>query len=159
MSSTPSSFWQLSERLNRYGTKVAAVALLLIMAIVCCDIIFRRFGLPVKGAYDIVRILSVLALSCVLPATTAAKSHVSIDYFFHKFNRANRRRIDIVIHSILVFVFCVASFQCVMAGWNFYTSGEVSTTLRLPIFWVPWVLALGLLLSSFSSLRHLLSRE
>ena len=159
MSSTSFSFWNLTERLNCYGTRIAAVSLLLMMVIVCCDIVFRRFGLPVKGAYDIVRILSVLALSCVLPATTAAKSHVSIDYFFHKFNRANRRRIDIVIHSLLVFAFCVAAFQCVVAGWNFYVSGEVSTTLRFPIFWVPWVLALGLVLSAFSSLRHLLARN
>ncbi|MCL1856085.1 MAG: TRAP transporter small permease, partial [Kiritimatiellaeota bacterium] len=153
------SFWRITGRINRCGAMVAAAALLGMMALVCCDVVLRQFGLPVKGAYDIVRILSVVALSCALPATTASKSHVSIDYFFHKFNRAHRRVIDILLHASLIAAFCLGAVYCAMAGWGFLKSGQGSDTLHLPIFWVPWIITLGLLLSACASLRHLFPHE
>jgi len=154
-----SPVWLFTTRLNRIGATIAAVALLLMMTIVCADVILRQFGMPFKGTEDMVQILAVIALAFALPATTAAKTHVSIDYLFQKFNPANRRRVNFVTQIILVVAFSVAAWQCALRGWANYNDDLGTLTLKIPVFWVPWTLTAGLVLSAFASLRHLCEKK
>ena len=144
--------------MNRHCATLAAVALLAMMTIVCADVILRQFGAPFKGTEDLVSIFAVVALAFALPATTAAKTHVSIDYLFRKFNPANRRRINFVTQIILVVAFGVASWQCALRGWDNLHEDLGTQTLKIPVFWVPWTLTIGLILSAFASMRHLLEK-
>jgi len=157
--SLPSPLWNISPLLNRIGITIAAFALLSIMLLVCADVILRQVGAPFKGTEDLVRMFAVVALALALPSTTAAKTHVSIDYLFQKFNAANRRRINTVTQIILVIAFSVAAYQCALRGWDNLQRGLGSPTLKLPIFWVPWTITLGLILSAFASLKHLLEKK
>jgi len=132
---------------------------LLMMAIVCADVALRQFGMPFKGTEDMVQILAVIALAFALPATTAAKTHVSIDYLFRKFSPANRRRVNFVTQIILVVAFSVSAYQCALRGLGNLQSDLGTLTLKIPVFWVPWTLSVGLILSAFASLRHLLEKD
>jgi len=135
---------------------VAAIALGAMIVITCLDVLLRVFKIPLTGANDIVRICSAIALAGALPATTAAKGHVTIEYFFHRLNRTGRRIVDVFVHGSLVACFLVALWQCVHAGTLFLASGQSTNTIQIPLFWVFWVMALGFLFSSFASLFHLL---
>ena len=135
---------------------VAAVALGVMMLVTCVDILLRCFRIPFKGAYDIVRICAAIALAGALPATTAAKGHVTIEYFFHKLNRRGRRIVDVFVHGALVVCFVVAAWQCVHAGTKYLASGQGTDTLGIPLFWIYWLMAPGFLLSACASLFHLL---
>ena len=147
-----------SDFLNRAGITIAAVALLAMVALVCADVVMSNFRMPIKGTEELVRMFAVIALAFALPATTAAKTHVSIDYFFQKFSLSNRRRLDIVIHTILFLAFAVAAWQCAAVGLgDVRTSGVGSSTLRIPEYWMYLVISLALAVSAFSSLLHLLS--
>ena len=159
MSTETSPIWNISSRLNRVGATLAAVALLLMMTLVCTDVIMRKFGVPFKGTEDLVQILAVIALAFALPATTAAKTHVSIDYLFQKFSPANRHRINYVTQMILVIAFSVASYQCALRGFDNLREDLGTLTLKIPVFWVPWTLSLGLALSALASLRHLVEKK
>jgi len=151
-------FLNFSTFLNRAGITIAAVALLAMMALVCADVVMSNFRMPIKGTEELVRVFAVIALAFALPATTAAKTHVSIDYFFQKFSPPNRRRLDIVIHTILLLAFTVAAWQCAAVGLgDVRASGGASSTLRIPEYWMYIVISLGLAISAFSSLRHLLA--
>ena len=140
----------------RWFLLVAVVALGAMIIITCTDVILRCFRLSFKGAYDIVRICAAIALAGAIPATTAAKGHVTIEYFFHKLNRLGRRIVDVFVHGLLVVCFAMAAWQCVDAGTKYLASGQATDTLAIPLFWVFWVMALGFLFSACASLFHLL---
>lgn len=122
---------------------VAGLGILAIIAITCLDIALRIFSRSLTGTVDLVRVLSGVVLACALPYTTAAKGHIAVEYFFEKLHRWPRRVVDVLVHLTGMALFAVLAWQSVGRGLVMLRKGRVSDTLELPIFWVPWVIALG----------------
>jgi len=140
-----------------YGmTAISCAGLALMMLVTGADVLLRQFGHPLKGAYDIVRICGALTISCALPLTTALKGHIAIEYFFQKLSRFWRIVVDSVMRLMMIAVFILAAVECVGYGRRFLESGEVTATIELPIFWVPWVMAASFAVTAVIVLFHLL---
>ena len=50
---------------------VGGFAVIGMIAVTVADVVGRQVGLPVKGAYDLVRVLGAIAMACALPLTKA----------------------------------------------------------------------------------------
>lgn len=133
-----------------------SLALLALIGVTVVDVIGRQFGWPVKGAYDLVRVLGAIAMAGALPLTKAAKGHIAIEYFFQKMRRRGRTITDTLMRLALLVLFGLLAWQFSAQGWSFYTSGEVTATLHMPMFWVPWVAAGACLVTVGVTLWHLL---
>ena len=133
------------------GSAVAGIVLVTVG-----DVVGRRFGLPVKGAYDLVRVLGAIAMACALPLTKAVKGHIAIEYFFQKMGARGRAATDTLMRLVLLALFGLLAWQFVLQGNTFLESGEVTTTLHMPMFWVPWLAALACLVTAGVTLWHLL---
>ena len=133
------------------GCAVAGIVLVTV-----ADVVGRRFGLPVKGAYDLVRVLGAIAMACALPLTKAVKGHIAIEYFFQKMGARGRAATDTLMRLVLLALFGLLAWQFVLQGNTFLESGEVTTTLHMPMFWVPWLAALACLVTAGVTLWHLL---
>ena len=148
-------FWQSVVWLVWGMTFVSGAALAAMILIICCDVILRTAGYPVKGAYDVVRVAGAVTIACSLPLTTAMKGHVAIEYFFQKLNRAGRVAVDSVMRLIMIAVFLFAAYECVGYGCRFLRNGEVTSTIELPVFWVPWVMAAAFGVTALVVVFHL----
>jgi len=121
---------------------MAGLGVLTMMAVTCIDVILRLpwINRSLLGAYDIVKITGALTLAATLPYTTAVKGHVAIEYFFHKFNRRGRIVVDTIIRLMGMTLFAFLSWRSVIYGLDLYRIGQVSQTLQLPVFWIPYVI-------------------
>lgn len=120
---------------------ISGIAILAMILVTCIDVVMRAFGSALTGAYDIVRIAGVIAIACSLPYTTAVKGHVAIEYFFQKLHRRGRIFVDTLCRMLVACLFSVLAWQCVVYGNKLRSTGEVSLTLQLPMFWVAYVIA------------------
>jgi len=134
---------------------VGSLALLALIVVTVADVIGRQFGWPVKGAYDLVRVLGAVAMACALPLTKAVKGHIAIEYFFQKMERRGRAIVDTVMRLFLLALFGLLTWQFVRQGIHLQASGEVTATLHMPMFWVPWLAALACLVTVGVTLWHL----
>ncbi len=135
---------------------VGGLAVAGLILVTMADIVGRQFGFPVKGAYDLVRVLGAIAMGCALPLTKAVKGHIAIEYFFQKMGRSGRTAMDTAMRLVLLALFALLAWQFVLQGNSFLDSGEVTTTLHMPMFWVPWLVALACLATAGVTLWHLL---
>jgi TRAP-type C4-dicarboxylate transport system permease small subunit len=119
---------------------LAGMGILAMMAVTCLDVVLRLFGRPLTGAFDIVRISGALTIACALPYTTAIKGHVAIEFFFQKLGRRSRIAVDTTARLIGIGLFALLARQCIRYGHSLRASGQVSATLQIPIFWVPYVI-------------------
>ena len=133
------------------GAAVAGIVLVTVG-----DVVGRRFGLPVKGAYDLVRVLGAIAMVCALPLTKAVKGHIAIEYFFQKMGARGRAATDTLMRLVLLALFGLLAWQFALQGNGFLESGETTATLHMPMFWVPWLAALACLVTAGVTLWHLL---
>lgn len=120
---------------------IAGLGVLGMMVVTCADVVLRALGTPFVGAYDIVRLAGAVTIACALPYTTAVKGHVAIEYFFLKLSRRGRVVVDTIARSIAMALFGFLTWQSLVYGASLRRSGEVSLTLQLPVFWVPYVIA------------------
>ena len=135
---------------------VGSLAVVGLIVVTVADVIGRQFGMPVKGAYDLVRVLGAVAMGCALPMTKAVKGHIAIEYFFQKMGHRGRTVTDALMRVVLLLIFVLLTWQFILQGNNFRDSGEVTTTLHMPMFWVPWLIALACAVTAGVTLWHLL---
>ncbi|MBN1124738.1 MAG: TRAP transporter small permease [Sedimentisphaerales bacterium] len=119
---------------------LSGACVMTMMLVICADVILRIVNLPITGVYDIVKIAGALTLAAALPYTTAVKGHVAIEYFFHKLNRHGRIIVDTLVRLLGIALFAFLSWRSFVYGAQLHASGQVSQTLQMPVFWVPYVI-------------------
>lgn len=134
---------------------VACAALMVMVIVTSIEVVLRIFRTTMTGAYDIVRIAAGLTVAAALPYTTAIKGHVAIEYFFHKLGRRGRVVVDTLMRVSAMALFSLLAWGCVDYGNSLRAKGEVSMTLQLPIFWLPYVLAASCVLVVLIKVYHL----
>lgn len=135
---------------------LSGLGLMAMIAITCGDVIMRAFGRPIVGSYDLVRICGALTIACALPYTTAVKGHIAIEYFFHKLPPLGRIAVDTLTRLLGIALFGLLASRSALYGRQLYEAGETSQTLALPVFWIPYVIAVCCALVMLVILHHLL---
>ena len=134
---------------------VSCAGLLAMVVVTTVDVVLRKLNLSVTGAYDIVKIAATITVAAALPYTTAIKGHVAIEFFFHKLGRRGRMVVDTLMRFGGMALFSLLAWGCVDYGNSLRQRGEVSMTLQLPVFWVPYVLAFSCVLVVLIKVHHL----
>ena len=148
-------FWRAVVWLGRGMTFISCLGLVAMMTVICVDVFLRVAGHPVKGAYDIVRVAGAVTIACSLPITTAMKGHVAIEYFFQKLNRQWRVIVDSAMRLLAIGAFLLAAYECVGYGVRFLRNSQVTDTIEMPIFWVPWLMAVSFGVTALVVVFHL----
>lgn len=113
---------------------VAAAAVTAMMLLVSADVVMRYFRSPIPGAYDLVGFLAMLAVSLSLSYTTVTKSHIAVEFLVEKLPRKVRHCID-AVNALLAFaLFAMITWQTALYGLYMRTTGEVSLTLKIPVY-------------------------
>jgi len=134
---------------------IAGCAILVMIGVTVIDVILRIFGTGITGAYDIVRIMGVIAISFSLPYVTAIKGHIAIEFFYHRFSKPGRIILDTAFRTISVLVFLLLDWRNVLYGIMLLKSNQVMQTLPIPVFWIPWMISMSCILMIFTIMYHL----
>ena len=134
---------------------IAGAALMFMVLVTTVDVVLRKFSLTLTGTYDLVKMAALITVAAALPYTTAIKGHVAIEFFFHKLGRRGRILVDACMRGGGMALFGLLGWGCVEHGNSLRASGEVSMTLQLPIFWLPYLLAVSCGLVVLVKLYHL----
>lgn len=134
----------------------AGTAILVMIGVTLTDIILRIFKTGIKGAYDIVRIMGVISVSCALPYLTAVKGHIAIEFLYQHFSRTGRIILDTLFRLISLGLFGFLVVYGIKHGLSLWESGQMMMTLKIPIFWVPFVIGFNSLLMMIIIFYHLL---
>jgi len=149
------AYHRMLRALVRVLAGVAGASLMAMVVITSLDVILRKFSLSFTGAYDLVKIAAVITAAAALPYTTAVKGHVAIEFFFHRLGPRGRVVVDAVMRLGGMALFGLLAWGCLGYGESLRTKGEVSMTLQVPIFWVPYGLAASCALVVLVKLYHL----
>jgi len=135
---------------------VSALALLFIVVVVMADVIGRIWGSGIRGGMDYIRLASAVVLGGALPYTTAVKGHIAIEFLFRRINKTMKIVIDTLSRLMMLVLFILIIVFMIKHGLSLYRSGEVTSTVQLPIFWVPYWLAISFLVTSLVKIYHIL---
>jgi len=135
---------------------IAGIAVLLMIAVTVTDVVLRIFNLAIVGAYDIVRVAGVVAIACGLPYVTAVKGHIAIEVFYQNLNRVGRVIVDTIFRVTALVLFGFLVYKSIDYGLSLIATGEVTLTLQIPVFWIPFLISFNFILIFLTVFYHLL---
>jgi TRAP-type C4-dicarboxylate transport system permease small subunit len=151
----------VSGRLSAWMEILAGAALVGVMLLIGADIVGRIFGRPVPGAYELVSLAGGLIIGLALPATSAAKGHVSTDIMLARLSKRSRIILNVMTRLISTAVFLLAGYGMVMMGIRLRVSGEVTAVLALPFYYIAyavggafWIQILILFAEMFETMKQ-----
>ena len=151
----PGPAWAPLRAATKISAWMAGAGIVFMIATTCLDVLLRQFGASVPGAYDLVRLACGVTVATSLPLTTAVKGHVAIEYFFHKLGRSGRIAVDSAMRAVQVAGFSFAAVAFARNGATLLRNGEVTDTLKIPFFWLPWLVSAMCVVTAAISLFHL----
>lgn len=140
----------------RVSAVIAGIAVLVMIGVTVTDVVLRLFKKGITGAYDIVRICGLISIACGLPYLTAVKGHIAIEFFYQRFSRIGRVILDSFFRAIAFALFGFLAYRCVTYGLALKASGQVMLTLRVPVFWMPFLISFDCVLMVIIILYHML---
>ena len=133
--------------------RAAGFLLVAMMALSCMDVLGNAVGRPILGTIELVGLMAALLLAFALPSAHTQKAHIGIDLLRSKMPPRIRRINDMAVNSITAVFFGLVSWQCILYAQELRKTGEVSTTLQLPLDCILLAMALSCLILSLAMLR------
>jgi TRAP-type C4-dicarboxylate transport system permease small subunit len=131
------------ERFTKYMEAIAGFFLVFMVAITTVDVILRALGRPIPGTYEIVALSGGLVIGLALPVTAWVRGMIFVDALFSHLSDACQRGLHILTRLMSVIIFAFVAWNLVVMGSDMKRAGEVSLTLELPIWAVPYGISFG----------------
>ncbi len=122
---------------------VAVCSLLGMMSLTCAEVILRRLGHPILGAYEIVGFLGAIVSGLAMAQTTIERGHVAVQVLVARFHPNVQKCIYLFGHLLSILLFALLFLECLRYGNDLRVSGEVSLTLRIPYYPIVYGIAIS----------------
>lgn len=129
--------------LTAFLRKVGGLMLVGMMLLTCSDVAGNFFGNPILGSEEIVGLMAAVLIAFALPAAHEEKTHIGIELVYDKFPPWLKRINNVAIHLLSAGFFFLAGWQCYTYGNELKASGEVSSTLELPTYFISYAISLA----------------
>jgi len=123
--------------------RLAGVLLVGMMLLTCLDVLGGMVVQPILGAEELVSLMAALLLAFVLPAAHRARAHIGIDLLYRHLNPKAKRINDVAIGILSAVFFVLVSWQCWIYGLELRQTGEVSSTLQLPTYYILFAISIS----------------
>ncbi|PLX46029.1 MAG: hypothetical protein C0609_01835 [Deltaproteobacteria bacterium] len=123
---------------NRFCTlieNIGVLAFVLMMAVTAVNVVGAKlFSNPLNGTIDIVMLLQVLAITFASGSTLLIGRHVAVEFFTSLLGPRLHRVISIIADLFGLSFFVVLVWRLFLLAHSFQTAGEVSGTVRIPLY-------------------------
>lgn len=122
---------------------IAGTAVIAMMLLSTADVVLRQFGKPISGTYELVGFLGTIVVSFALGFTSLEKGHIAVELLVSKLPLRTQLAIETFTNFFSCLIFGLMTYQAVIYALDIRKSGEVSSTLQMPIYPFIFGMALG----------------
>jgi TRAP-type C4-dicarboxylate transport system permease small subunit len=122
---------------------IGAVLLAGMMLLACANMVFRAFGMPIMGTYELMGYLSAVVVAFGLASTQREGGHIALTLLAGRLPVVIERLIDAVSQLACTVFFGLIALKT--SEWATYLmeSGEYSETLQFAYYPFPFAVAAG----------------
>lgn len=113
---------------------IGGSALTFMMCLTVADVLMRIGGHPILGTYEIVGLALALVIGFGIPKVSMDRGHVFMEFVIDRLPKSWKAIFHTFTRILCIVLFILIGYNLFSAGNEFYTSGEVSPTLKLPFF-------------------------
>ncbi len=119
---------------NKFLSYIGAAALTFMMLLTVADVILRAGGRPILGTYEIVSFSLAIVIGFTIPKVSLDRGHVFMEIVLDKVSKKNKAILNTFTRLLCLVLFAIVGYNLFLIGNELITSGEVSSTLKLPFY-------------------------
>lgn len=113
---------------------IAGTALTFMMFLTVADVLMRAGGRPILGAYELVSLSLAVVIGFSIPQVSLDRGHVYMEFILEMLSERHRALLNTFTRVLCIILFVIIGYNLFLIGSEFRTSGEISSTLKLPFF-------------------------
>jgi TRAP-type C4-dicarboxylate transport system permease small subunit len=134
---------KLNQGLLKLMLVVGGIFLLAMVVLTCYNISMRPFKLGISGVYEVMGYFGAMVIASGLAYTQSRKAHLQVNLVVNSYPKPVQTAIGIINHAACLFLAVIAAWQVGVKGWIFYSTGEVSETLKWHYYFFTFGAAAG----------------
>ncbi len=128
------SLYSILLKVSKILSYIGGAALTFMMFLTVADVILRTGGRPILGVYELVALSLAIVIGFTIPKVSLDRGHVYMEIVLEKLSKRNRAILNTFTRILCILLFVIVGYNLFLIGNEFHTSGEVSSTLKLPFF-------------------------
>jgi TRAP-type C4-dicarboxylate transport system permease small subunit len=121
-------------KVSRILGYIGGAALTFMMLLTVADVVLRAGGRPILGVYELVALSLAIVIGFTIPKVSLDRGHVYMEIVLDRLSKRNRAIMNTLTRVLCTLLFIIIGYNLFLIGREFHTSGEVSSTLKLPFF-------------------------
>ncbi len=113
---------------------IGGAALTFMMFLTVADVLMRAGGRPILGTYEMVAFSLAIVIGFTIPKVSLDRGHVYMEILLDRLSKRNRAIMNTFTRMMCVLLFVIVGVNLLLIGKELHTSGEVSSTLKIPFF-------------------------
>jgi TRAP-type C4-dicarboxylate transport system permease small subunit len=108
------------------------------MFLTVVDVISRASGYQLLGTYEVMGLALAIVVGFGLPRASLDKAHVYMEFLVERLPKTFQKVMNTFTRLLCIFLFILLGYNLITVGAEFQKSGELSSTLKIPFFPVPY---------------------
>jgi len=121
-------------RVSKILSYIGGAALTFMMLLTVADVILRAGGRPILGTYEIVAFSLAIVIGFTIPQVSLDRGHVYMEIVLDKVSERAKATLNTFTRILCIILFAIVGYNLFLVGNELVTSGEVSSTLKLPFY-------------------------
>lgn len=121
-------------KVSKIISYIGGIALTFMMLLTVADVILRAGGRPILGTYEIVAFSLAIVIGFTIPQVSLDRGHVFMEIVLDKVSKRGKAILNTSTRILCIILFVIVGYNLFLVGNELVTSGEVSSTLKLPFY-------------------------
>jgi C4-dicarboxylate transporter DctM subunit len=113
------------------------------------------FKKPLMGTVELEELMIVILVFLGMANTQVKGMHISVDFLTSRLSERTQNILSVAMSLLSLLLFFALSWQSIRLSLVYLNEGNATFHLRIPLFWVIWIIALGFFLCGVISLKHI----
>ena len=128
------TLFRILQRVSQILNYIGGAALTFMMFLTVADVLMRAGGHPILGTYELVSLTLAIVIGFTIPKVSLDRGHVYMEILLEKLSKKDKAIMNTFTRILALVLFAIIGYNLILIGNEFHTSGEVSSTLKLPFF-------------------------
>jgi TRAP-type C4-dicarboxylate transport system permease small subunit len=126
--------WRRVSKISESLSIVSGVAATFVMLLTVVDVLGRAVSHPIVGSYEMIALTGAILIGFGMPLTTTSGSHVFMEMLIDRLPKAVATGMNIATRLMCIALFAVAGVNVFRFAGELARAGEVSPTLKIPVY-------------------------
>jgi len=138
---------------------IAGIGIAFIVVLTTCDVVLRRFRIPISWAFEIITFVGAIVIGFSLPHVTLIGANVTTDFLTEKISQPWKKILRVVTRCLGVGMFAILAWRLFCLGNSFKKTGDVTPMLEIPMYPVPYIIGICCSLVCLLLIRSIFSKQ